>query len=366
MPNWFAGRADREAVRAPGLPVSTVLAVSVALAVLMSTQYLFQVFIWRHWPWDEVMLGWLEVARDRTVVALAIGTALIIGTRLSPPHPYAASVVLAISIVAGAATGELALLWAGSPGAPDDAAAVAGRIGRWSLVAGSVAVMHHMSRRLRTDHAAAQLAELKCAQLDQQLASAKLSALRVQIEPHFLFNTLATVRRLRQVEPAQGDQLLGHFVAYLGSAQPDSHDNDSTLGQEVALARSYLGVVGARMSGRLQVSFEVPQELSRLPFPPLTLATLVENAVKHGIDPVPAGGRIAISAQIRDGMLEAVVADTGAGFTGTSGSGIGLANIRSRLQTLYGAAAALSLQSNQPSGVRASIRIPAAGVGAAA
>jgi len=340
------------------MPSSTVLVGSVVVAVLMSTEFLFQPFVWRNWPWDEVLAGWLEVARDRVVVALMIGTALIGSTRVPARTLRARAALLAASIVAGAAAGEFVLLASGAQGAYGGLAAVLGRVARWAVVGGSVAAMWFVWRRGVEASAAAQAVELRRVQLERQATEARLDALRGQIEPHFLFNTLATVRRLQQVEPAQGARLLGHFVDYLRSAQPARQGEGNQLGQEIDLARAYLGVLALRMAGRLVVSFDVPDDLRALPFPPLTLATLVENAVKHGIEPAPAGGTITVAVRRVGDTLEAVVADTGVGFSGTSGSGIGLANIRARLHTLYGSAGTLKLQGNLPSGVRASMHLP--------
>lgn len=340
------------------LPASTVLVCSVVVAVLMSTQYLVQPFVWRNWAWDEVLAGWLEVVRDRAVVAAAIALALVVASRLPVTTLRGRTVTLACAILAGAAAGEFALLAGGAPGASPGGAALLGRVARWSVIAGSVAAMWHLWRSTTETSAAAQAVELRSVQFERQATEARLEALRGQIEPHFLFNSLATVRRLQQVDPAQGAQLLAHFVAYLRSAQPAQQGQTNTLGQEIDLARAYLGVVAQRMSGRLQVHIDVADELRCLAFPPLTIATLVENAAKHGIAPAPAGGTISVMARRIGDSLEAVVADTGVGFSGQSGSGIGLANIRARLNTLFGSAGALTLQNNQPSGVRAAMRLP--------
>ncbi|HWH83571.1 MAG TPA: histidine kinase [Burkholderiaceae bacterium] len=343
------------------LPAPTVLAASLLVALLLSTEYLFQPFVWRNWPVDEVMLGWLEVLRDRIGVAVMIGVALVAASRVPARTLPARSLALALAIVAGAAAGEWLLLAAGARGASDDATAVLGRIARWAVIAGSVGAMWFVWQRGAEASAQAQALELRRAQLERQAIDARLGALRGQIDPHFLFNTLATVRRLQQIEPERGARLLAHFVAYLRSAQPQAEGHRNTLGQEIDLTRAYLGVVEQRMQGRLQVRFDVPDALRTQSFPPLTIATLVENAVKHGIGPAMAGGAIEVSARRSDdGMLEAVVADTGVGFGGaTGGSGIGLANIRSRLTTLYGSAGTLSLHGNRPSGVRAVLRMPA-------
>jgi hypothetical protein len=319
---------------------------------------LFQLFVWRNWPWDEVLAGWFEVARDRVIVALAIGLALILAGRASARGLRSRSALLALAILAGAAIGEVALLTGGAQGAPTDPGAVLGRVARWGIVAGCVAAMWFLWRRAAETSARAQAIELRRVQLARQAMEARLEALRGQIEPHFLFNTLATVRRLQQIEPEQGASLLAHFVDYLRSAQPAHQGEGNTLGQEIDLARAYLGVVAQRMAGRLQVAFDVPDELRSLPFPSLTIATLVENAVKHGVAPAPAGGRITVTVRRTGATLDATVADTGVGFRGTSGSGIGLANIRLRLQTLYGSAGVLRLHGNLPNGVSASMHLP--------
>ena len=335
------------------LPPATVLPWSVLIAVAMSTQFLFQPFVWRNWPLDEVLLGWSEVVRDRVVVALAIALALIGAGRAPARTPAGHALLLGAAIVFGAAVGEVALV-----GAPGDARSVFGRVLRWCVIAGSVAAMFFLWRRTADANAAVQATELRRAQTKRQIAQARLQALRSQIEPHFLFNTLATVRRLHHTEPGQGAQLLASFLDYLRLTLPTLRDERSTLGQEIDLVQAYLGVVAVRMSGRLQVSFDVPAELRGVEFPPLSIATLVENAIKHGIAPLPAGGTVHVQARRLGAVVEVSVADTGVGFSGLGGSGIGLANIRARLQTLYGEQGVLVLETNQPSGVRASIRLP--------
>ena len=338
------------------IPASTVLGYSLVVALLLSTQYLAQPFVWRHWPWDEVVFGWLEVLRDRIVVATAIGLA-IIGTRRDSVRSLPArTLLLALAILLGASIGEAALLVLGVPGALSNPTTVISHIVRWTIVAGVVAGMWAVWRSASETNAAAQALEIRRIRLERQAAQARLDALRGQIEPHFLFNTLATVRRLQQVEPEQGSNLLAHFVDYLRSAQPSQAG--STLGQEIDLAHAYLRVVAQRMDGRLRIRIDAPDELRHCEFPPLSLATLVENAVKHGIAPSANGGEIAISVRRIGADLEAVVADSGVGFSGTSGTGIGLANIRARLDTLFGSAASLRLSANRPSGMQAVMRMP--------
>ncbi|HVO90087.1 MAG TPA: ATP-binding protein, partial [Casimicrobiaceae bacterium] len=150
------------------------------------------------------------------------------------------------------------------------------------------------------------------------------------------------------------------LTRYLRQAIPDMRGESSTLGRELELARAYLEIMTIRMERRLAYSVEAPAGLASLPFPPLLLATLVENAIRHGIEPKPGGGRVDVRAFAIDRRLIVEVADTGAGFATESGSGVGLANTRERLAALYGDAAGLELEANEPSGVVARVWIPLA------
>ena len=340
------------------ISLRTALIWAAGIALLLSAQFLIQPFVWVHWPWDEVVLAWLGIARDRAVVASSMALAAVVATRLRVRGPGWRPALIVAAFVLGASAGEWALVAFDTADAAGDVMTLASRVMRWSGTAVSVAGILYLWQRATDAHGATQATELKRLQAERQIVQAQLQTLRAQIEPHFLFNTLATVRRLHTTEPSQGAELLRHFLDYLRATLPGLHEQHSTLGQEIDLIRAYVGVIVVRMSGRLQVTFDVPEALRGCDFPPLTLATLIENAVKHGIAPAAEGGSIHVEAR-RDGeALEVSVADTGVGFSGTGGSGIGLANIRSRLRTLYGAAGLLALASNSPHGVRASMRLP--------
>jgi LytS/YehU family sensor histidine kinase len=194
--------------------------------------------------------------------------------------------------------------------------------------------------------------------LDRQMTEAHLQALQAQIEPHFLFNTLANIRRLYQVDAAQGKRMIHDLSSYLHAALPQMREAGSTLRRELAMAQAYLNLLKVRMGGRLKVEINVPVELLDASLPPMMLPTLVENAIKHGLNPLPQGGTVSISAARDREKLKIDIADTGAGFQKASGSGVGLANTRARLATLYGAEARLTLHANSGGGVTATIELP--------
>jgi len=195
--------------------------------------------------------------------------------------------------------------------------------------------------------------------LDRELAEARLLVMQAQVEPHFLFNTLANVRRLFQTDPASAQAMLTHLSRYLGAMLPRMRQADSTLGHEVTLALAYLSVQQIRMGPRLIVRSDVPEALLDMAFPPMMLVTLVENAIRHGLNPLPEGGEVRIQARTADGKLRVAVTDTGAGLSESSGPGVGLANIRARLSTLFGGNARLLLAENPVRGVVATIELPA-------
>jgi hypothetical protein len=197
--------------------------------------------------------------------------------------------------------------------------------------------------------------------MSQQVTEAKLSALQAQVEPHFLYNTLASVQALTEVDPQKAHDMTGHLIQYLRNALPKMRESVSTVGQEIELVRAYLNILQMRMGKRLAFTIDVPAELTELPFPPLMLPSLVENAIKHGLEPQREGGEVHIRAELVGERLRMIVADTGRGFAETLGAGVGLANIRERLATMYGADASLALEANEPRGVVATIEVPKAG-----
>jgi sensor histidine kinase YesM len=199
---------------------------------------------------------------------------------------------------------------------------------------------------------------LDSARLDQETAAARLQMLEAQIEPHFLFNTLAHVKRLYEVDRADGARMLQNLKAYLAVALPQMRETESTLARELAHVAAYLNIQQIRMGRRLAFGIDLPASLRDARMPSLMLLTLVENAIKHGLGPAKRGGRIDITASLAEGALRVRVADTGQGFVKSEGGGTGLANIRARLRAQFGNTANLSLKLNVPEGVIATIEIP--------
>lgn len=218
--------------------------------------------------------------------------------------------------------------------------------------------------------AATRLAELKITEaefhrMQQQIAQAKLSALQAQVEPHFLYNTLANVQALTEVDAAAANRMVGHLIEYLRAALPKMRESVSSIGQEVDLVRAYLSILQMRMGKRLSFAISAPQSLLGVAFPPLMLPSLVENAIKHGLEPLREGGSVLITVSEVDGRLRVACADTGRGLSvgesETAGGGVGLANIRERLKGLYGEEAMFTLEANSPKGVVATLEVPLAG-----
>ena len=212
--------------------------------------------------------------------------------------------------------------------------------------------------RERRDMRALHEANLASLSLDRQMIEAQLQTLEAQIEPHFLFNTLANVRLLYEADRRKARRLIHDLANYLRAALPQMRETTSTLAREVALASAYLRVLEVRMGDRLQFTIDVPAALQDASFPPMMLLTLVENAIKHGVNPQLEGGTIAIRVERASQRLRVTVADNGVGFRKSRGVGIGLANTRMRLATLYGDSAILRLVANAGRGVVATIEIP--------
>ena len=200
--------------------------------------------------------------------------------------------------------------------------------------------------------------ELERSELERQALDARLRLLQAQIEPHFLFNTLANVRALVETGSPQAAPVLRSLIAYLRAAMPRLQNEAATLGDELILVRSYLELMHLRMPDRLKFRIDVPANLGAMRFPPMALLTLVENAIRHGIDPGEEGGSIEIVAEASntESPVRVWVSDTGVGLTQSISAGTGLRNLRERLKMFYGSSARLDLTENSPHGLRAELQ----------
>ncbi len=197
------------------------------------------------------------------------------------------------------------------------------------------------------------------ADLERKLTEAQMATLQAQIEPHFLFNTLALIGQLIETDPPEAARVHQHLIDYLRSALPQMRSGGTgTLGKQVELSKAYLAIMQARMKERLKVRFEVPDFLGSSPFPPMMLQTLIENSIKHGLEPKIEGGTIAVMARVEGATLHVDVCDDGVGIDPHADDGVGLANIRDRLALLYGSRAELVVMTPPAGGACASIRIP--------
>ncbi|PWF44992.1 sensor histidine kinase [Massilia glaciei] len=202
--------------------------------------------------------------------------------------------------------------------------------------------------------------ELERSELERRALDARMRLLQSQVQPHFLFNTLANVQALVDAGSPQASAVLRALVAYLRAAVPRLNEPLTTLGEELQLVRAYLDLMHMRMPDRLQYAVDAEDAALDLRCPPLTLLTLVENAVRHGIDPSEEGGRIEIDVRLLNQRCQVRVCDTGVGLQAAgNGLGTGLANLRERLQQAFSGNAQLRLSSLEPHGICVELDFPA-------
>jgi len=223
-----------------------------------------------------------------------------------------------------------------------------------------ISLIFFVKRREARAAAALHEAEAERHLLAKHAIEAELSRMQAQVEPHFLFNTLASVQYLTETDPKQAGTLLGHLIDYLRAALPQLRARSSTLGREMSLAEAYLSILAMRLGPRLRFAIDLPDELRDHPFPPNMVISLVENAIKHGIEPAADGGTVTLAASRSGESLVVSVADTGCGEHGEPGDGhgIGLANVRERLAALYGRRGRFTLEPSPPRGMRATLVLP--------
>ena len=231
------------------------------------------------------------------------------------------------------------------------------------IIASAILKISYKGRIQAEVKAAAATETAESEQLKRQVVEARMAAMQAQVEPHFLFNTLASIDHLIETDPARASQMQKNLIALLRASMPTMRENHPTahnLGREMAVIRPYLEILKVRMEDRLQTRINVPDGLLSADFPSMMIQSLVENAIKHGLEPKAEGGTLDVKAEIVHGKLAVTVADTGLGFgkAATAGTGIGLANIRERLQLLYGNRASMTIGENSPIGTTVTITVP--------
>jgi sensor histidine kinase YesM len=207
--------------------------------------------------------------------------------------------------------------------------------------------------------AALESERLRAERVEREATLANLRALQAQIEPHFLFNTLANVTSLIDREPATAKRMLDSFIRFLRASLAATRMEHTTLGDEAELIASFLQVIQVRMGNRLRYAVDVAPELASFTLPPMLLQPVVENAIRHGLEPKVEGGEVSFRARKADGSVVIEIVDSGVGFASTTRGGVGLANLRDRLKLLYGERATLAIGENPPAGTRVTVRLPA-------
>ncbi len=362
-----AARIERDADAPPPgagreapIPMRSAATVALAIAAALSTQVLLQSLAVGA-PFPSAVADWLRSLVDHAVVATAILASIAIATHV--PAPGSPAWRVAAAIVAGALAG--AWFVEASYWSFDEAtlASAAPNGIRFALIGGIAALI--VAQRKRIDDAAAHELDHRIAldRLALAESEARLALLRSQVEPHFLFNTLATIQRLQRADLPAGRDALAGFIDYLCGVLPLMGQRETSLGEEVDLAAAYLTVIRARMGARLATTIDVPARLRDLAVPPFAVATLIENAVRHGLAPLREGGSLTIRASAAGHRLMVRVEDTGVGVQGSGGAGTGLAHLRARLEVLHGGRASLRIRANRPSGVIAEIELPLARAG---
>lgn len=236
----------------------------------------------------------------------------------------------------------------------------------WIL--GSMLVKITYKGRIQAEVKAAVATETAEAEsLRRQVLEARMAMMQAQVEPHFLFNTLASIDHLIEFDPKRASQMQRNLISLLRASMPSMRTATESglrpLDLELAVVRPYLEILKVRMEERLTTDIDIPDGLLSAEFPPMMVQTLVENSIKHGLEPKAEGGHLAVKAEIRHGKLCVTVSDTGLGFAGaaggeTAGTGVGLANIRERLSLLFGSKGTLTIANNPVGGTIVTITVP--------
>ncbi len=204
-----------------------------------------------------------------------------------------------------------------------------------------------------------QAERLRSERIEREAVFANLRALQAQIEPHFLFNTLANVTSLIDPDPAKAKRMLESFIRFLRASLNATRSESTTLADEAVLIAAYLDVLQVRMGARLRYEIDVPPDLHAVTLPPMLLQPVVENSIRHGLEPKVEGGTVRVRAHRNGSGIEVEISDTGVGFAATTRGGVGLTNVRDRLRLIYGDRASLVIADAAPGGAVVTLTLPA-------
>ncbi len=308
-------------------------------------------------PRQSAIVRWSSFGRESAAVAAALALAVplvVAAANLAPSAGVRRIVWLAIS------TPVCVIACVESP-LPELIAGVtfgAGTVPQLGAVVVLLVVAFEFRQRALASAAAFLSAEIRAVTMDARLRDARLRVLQAQIAPHFLFNTLANVRRLAQIDRCEAASMLGDLAQYFSATLARRDSPCTSLADEGRLVDAYLRIHRIRMGSRLAYAIDIPEALAEAEVPTMMLLTLVENAIKHGIDPLAEGGFVRLRAERHGHNLRIEIADSGRGLTAAEGHGVGLANIRARLSMLYGPSAELVLAHGRPRGLIAAVSLP--------
>ncbi len=339
----------------PRLGVTALVTVAMSLSPIIDTE------LWGFYTPMELLAAWLEHLAELGVIAVALLATYNLLDQALPEALPGRLMLLCVSMLAasGALTWLLYGYYAhGFRFLPPVARIVADSL-RWGVPAAALVVIADVHRRALLADSAATAAERARAQAAPGDTEQQLALLQAQIEPHFLFNTLANVRRLYRTRPEAGAEAIDGLMRYLEAALPKLRTRTGTLGEELGAVQAYLELLRVRMGDRLRFHIDADATLRGAEFPPMLLMTLVENAITHGLEPV-GGGVVRVLARRRRHLLEVSVSDDGAGFgaAGTSGTGVGLVNVQRQLHAHYPGVGRLTLRTLDPRGALVRIEIP--------
>ena len=228
----------------------------------------------------------------------------------------------------------------------------------WLVLGGVATFIYTDRRRARAALARMRAAEIGRAHAAKRTLESRLQAMQARVEPQFLFNTLAQVKKLYQLDAASGERMFDELIAYLRAAMPKMRDTSSTVGQEIDLARAYLAIVKVRLGDRLTYAIDVPEDIGDARMPPMMLLPLIDHALVRGAEPSDVGSSIAITARVDGERLTLTVGSSDPAFALDRSGDDGIKSIRERLETLYGKEGSLELENVDQCGTRAIIKIP--------